>query len=344
MAPKKKLNVVQSVNEYDLGADLNGSAAPVVPANFVPARAEQRVVTLDVGLIDPNPDQPRKTFHEGKLKQLGNSIRKYGQLQPVVVVRNQAEPGRFYLVAGERRWRSSMAVGLTTVKAIIESSMDDVKRKELALIENVQRENLSPLDTANAYSELMLLKGMSQAALAEEIGVDQSTVSRALKLLELPVVVQQAVENDGLEPSKALLMKGMNEEDAAFMVERAKDLTRDQITTLVKKGVASAQKAGEAPPTKIAESRATKRALATEEHLEDERPLQRPSREIEEDDEVGNDNHLGDLVDDIDDDAFMHGALDRNEMLDIVLEFDFMSMGDHRLAVVVEMIRQENAR
>lgn len=152
------------------------------------------VVELELEKIFPNPDQPRKTFDEDKLTDLAESIREHGVLQPILV----APRGEQYMViAGERRYRASKRAGLTTIPALIRD-MDDEKIMEMALIENVQRDDLTPIEEARAYDVLMSRFGYTQERLSKRMGKSRSAIANITRLLALPDDVQQMVQDGKL--------------------------------------------------------------------------------------------------------------------------------------------------
>lgn len=147
---------------------------------------DQDHVVLPVERVVPDPDQPRKTFDQIALGELAESIRQEGQIQPIVV---RPGPGdQFIIVAGERRWRACGLAGVLSVKALIRR-VDAVKAFEIALVENVQRDSLLPLEEARAYTRLLEIKGIAQAQLARELGLDRRRLSEKLSILRLPVDV-----------------------------------------------------------------------------------------------------------------------------------------------------------
>lgn len=159
---------------------------------------------IDIDRILPNSHQPRKTFNEAALDELASSIREHGVVQPIVV--RPLEDGFFQLIAGERRWRASQRAGLTRVPAVVrEAEEHDVL--ELALIENLQREDLNPMEEAQAYERLIVEFGMTQEEVARRVGKNRATVANMLRLLRLPVEVQQWLREDRLTTghAKALL-------------------------------------------------------------------------------------------------------------------------------------------
>ncbi len=153
---------------------------------------------LPVDEIDPNPEQPRRHFDPEQLAQLADSLRRHGVLQPVVV-RRAGE--RFELVVGERRWRAAVAAGLATIPCVISDSTPG-DRLELALVENVQRRDLNPIELAHAYRALASA-GATQQEIGERVGMDRSSVANCLRLLELSREIQEDVETNRLSMGHA---------------------------------------------------------------------------------------------------------------------------------------------
>lgn len=151
------------------------------------------VVELDIRKIKPGKEQPRKVFHEGSLKELAASIKEKGVLQPVLVAR--AGDGSFGLIAGERRLRAAQLAGLEKIPAIVRQT-DPEDSLEVALIENIQREDLGPIETAEAFKRLMKEHGFTQERLADRVGKERATVANYLRLLKLPAEVKKLI-NDG---------------------------------------------------------------------------------------------------------------------------------------------------
>lgn len=157
---------------------------------------------LPVDLIEPNPEQPRRVFDPEQLQRLADSIRQHGVLQPVVVRRTG---DRYQLVVGERRWRATQQAGLTTIPAVI-ADVDEQDRLELALIENIQRHDLNPIELAHAFLTLSE-GGTTQDEIGKRVSLDRSTVANHLRLLELPRELQSDVEDGRISMghAKALL-------------------------------------------------------------------------------------------------------------------------------------------
>ena len=143
---------------------------------------------IDISLVIPNPDQPRTSFKKEELEELGESIKKNGLLQPMLVRR--IADGRYQIIAGERRWQACKAVGLKKIPARVHEADDD-KAIELALIENVQRSDLNPIEEAYGYRRMMERGNMTQSEVAQAVSKGRSTVANALRLLELPEEAQQ---------------------------------------------------------------------------------------------------------------------------------------------------------
>jgi ParB/RepB/Spo0J family partition protein len=157
-----------------------------------PLPDESRLEKIPVHLADGDPDQPRKSFDDEELAELAASLKLHGQLQPCRVRKTSA--GRYIVIAGERRLRAARLAGLPTIDAIVVAERTSVDRVRVeAVIENLQRSDLSPLEAANAYRDLLSRWGVSQAELARRLGVSTSKISRALTLLEAPEETKAAI-------------------------------------------------------------------------------------------------------------------------------------------------------
>ncbi len=178
---------------------------------------EQGAVTLKLTEIEPNREQPRKRFDEEALAQLAESIREHGILQPLLV--KPQTNGSYLLVAGERRWRAARMAGLSEVPVIIRE-FSDQEAMEIALIENLQREDLNPVEEALGYQELMNTFGFTQDQVAKRVGKSRSAVANALRLTGLPEEVLPLLENGSLSAGHARAILAL--EDREEMVETAK--------------------------------------------------------------------------------------------------------------------------
>ncbi|TCS75190.1 ParB family chromosome partitioning protein [Effusibacillus lacus] len=149
----------------------------------------EEVRQIPVNLIEPNRFQPRTVFDDERIDELSQTIRTHGIIQPIVVRKNGSA---YELIAGERRWRAAIKIGMTTIPAIVRE-LNDTHAASIALIENLQRENLTAIEEAVAYQQLIELHGLTQESLAQRLGKAQSTVANKLRLLNLPQEVQDAL-------------------------------------------------------------------------------------------------------------------------------------------------------
>jgi ParB family transcriptional regulator, chromosome partitioning protein len=189
-----------------------------------PAARPGAGVEVDVAAIRPNPLQPRRTFPEEALRELAESIRLHGLLQPVVVSR--APEGGYHLIAGERRFRAARMLGLERIPAVVREAAGDTDLLALALIENVQRQDLTPIEEARAYHHLRAELGLSQEEVAARVGKERSTIANALRLLQLPLAIQEAVDAGDLSAGHARCLAGV--EDAGRQRELAERCVRDR--------------------------------------------------------------------------------------------------------------------
>src|SRR5947207_327576 len=184
------LSSLISVSELPVEAQIQpeATAPPVAPLPANPARGGP--TELPISQIEPNPHQPRRQFNDAALADLAASFKTNGIIQPVVV--RQVADDRYQLVAGERRLRAAKLAGLTTVPAIIRD-VDSFKQAQMALVENIHREDLNPLDRAAAYRALVDQLGLTQAELAARLGEDRSSIANHLRLLDLPATVRDDI-------------------------------------------------------------------------------------------------------------------------------------------------------
>ena len=184
------------------------SAAAPAPAPTTPARHEH-TNTIAIDQIDPNPVQPRRVFQTDSLHQLADSIRSHGIIQPLVVRLNGE---RFQLVAGERRWRAAKIAGLIEVPAVVQEISDE-RLLEITLIENVQREDLNPMELAMAFDRMARELNLSQDEIGERTGKDRSTISNSIRLLQLPPDLQQLVAERRLSAGHARCLLTLPDEE-----------------------------------------------------------------------------------------------------------------------------------
>ncbi len=197
---------------------------------------------LEVGVesIVPNPRQPRQEMRAEELDELAASVAEHGILQPLVVTRT-SEEGIYSLIAGERRWRAAILAGLTTVPAIVKEASSR-EMLELALVENLQRADLNPIEEAAAFQRLLEEFGLTQEEVAARVGKERSTVANAVRLLRLPTSVRQLVEERRLSMGHARALLGLDTEGAIEVAARtvvAKGLSVRGTEELVRKQATS---------------------------------------------------------------------------------------------------------
>jgi ParB family transcriptional regulator, chromosome partitioning protein len=222
---------------------------------------------IDIEGIDPGPMQPRTRFDEQALNQLADSIKSHGIVQPILV---RPRGNRYELVAGERRWRAAKLAGLTKIPAVVRDVADD-DLLEIALVENLQREDLNPIEEAQAYRKLIENVGLTQEALASRVGRDRSYITNYLRLLKLPDDIQELVKEKRLSTGHARTILGLSHVDLQRRVARqiiSNDLSVRATEALVRKSMSGEPRRQPTPSPadpniKAAESK-LRRALGTQ--------------------------------------------------------------------------------
>ena len=205
-----------------------------------PAPEDRRRSVLNVPIEDvrPNRHQPRKTFDDAALAELAESIREHGLMHPILV---RSRGSGFEIIAGERRWRGCQKAGLKTIDVIVKELADD-QLYEWALIENIQREDLNPIEEAEAYRRLLEIGGMTQEALALRVAKDRSTIANSLRLLKLPDEVRRQVIAGAISMGHARALLSL--EDPEEMVKMAREVVKRGLSVReVERLVKSARKA-----------------------------------------------------------------------------------------------------
>ncbi|MBE6548854.1 MAG: ParB/RepB/Spo0J family partition protein [Ruminococcaceae bacterium] len=179
---------------------------------------------LRISDVEPRRDQPRKTFEREALQTLADSIAEHGVLQPIIVRENEHTPGTYEIIAGERRWRASKMAGLSEIPAIVFEG-DELKAAQVSLIENIQREDLNPVEEALGYGALIERFGLTQDQVAKQVGKSRSTITNMLRLLELPKEVLELLKNGELSTGHARALLGLEDEQdmidlASKIIER----------------------------------------------------------------------------------------------------------------------------
>lgn len=243
-----------------LSALIPNTAPP--PAREAAPAERPRANELDIDLLVPNPRQPRLQIDDARLEELAQSIRANGVIQPIVV-RKAGE--QYEIVAGERRWRASQRAGLLKVPVAVRDVPDD-KLLEVALIENIQRENLSPIEEAQAYRRLTDELQMSQEAIATQVGKDRATVANYMRLLRLPAEVRAALNEGALTMGHARALLSLTDDASQRRVGRdviAAGLSVRETEALVRREL----EAKPAPATKPEPPRIDPNTRAAEDQL-----------------------------------------------------------------------------
>ena len=232
------------------------SSAATETAPSAPAAPPAKKTYFHAGIEDlyPSPEQPRTHFDEIKLGELADSIRVHGVITPVVV--RPRPTGGYFLIAGERRWRAAQRAGLHELPVVVQDVTEELAL-ERALVENLQRDDLGPLEEAAAYQRLVDTFGMSHEAIAGRIGKDRSTVANAIRLLKLPPSVRQLVEDEKLSMGHARALLGLDETPAIERAARTvvdKGLSVRATEALVKKTRTGAEDDKKPPPSKPGKS------------------------------------------------------------------------------------------
>ena len=214
---------------------LGRGLSALIPDVPLPAPPRETPDEIDLDLLEPNHEQPRTAMDDSKLDELAQSIKASGIIQPILVRRHPT--GKYEIVAGERRWRAAQRAGLLKVPVVVRDVPDN-KRLELALIENVQREDLNPIEEASAYRRLAEEFRMTQEEIAGAVGKDRATVANYQRLLTLPAEVQADVAGDGLSMGHARALVSLPDAASQRRTARdvqARDLSVRETEALVKK-------------------------------------------------------------------------------------------------------------
>ena len=208
-----------------LGKGIGALFADYTDNREVKVEGEGAIQQLDITMLDRNPEQARKTFDEYSLKEMANSMKLYGVLQPLLVTK--LPNGRYQIVAGERRYRAAMKANLTTVPAIIKDlPVEEIKA--ISLIENIQREDLNAIEAAEGIKELMTNHGLTQEAVADRIGKSRPYVTNLLRLLTLPEEVLEMVKSGKISSGHARALVTIDNKE--FLINLAKQIVQYKMT------------------------------------------------------------------------------------------------------------------
>lgn len=169
----------------------------------------EKIIELDINLLVPNPYQPRKTFDDNKIKELASSIKEYGIINPILV---RKKDDHYEIIAGERRTRAAKSIGLTQVPVIIKK-LNDAEMAEISLLENLQRENLTPIEEAESYKQIIELANLSQESLGIKLGKSQAFIANKIRLLSLPKEIQDALNNHKISERHARSLLTINDKE-----------------------------------------------------------------------------------------------------------------------------------
>lgn len=222
----KGLNALLSIYDVEEEQDENVSRETKPASNGIEG--------IDISLIYANPNQPRKTFDETALKELATSIKTHGIIQPIVL--NRAEDGKYMIIAGERRWRAAKMAGLEQVPAFVRNYTPK-QIKEISIIENLQREDLNPIEAARAIKQLMDEYDLTQEAVADRIGKSRPAIANTLRLLNLPMDVIELIEKNKLSAGHARCLVALSspiEQTKVAQAAVAKKLSVREMEKLVK--------------------------------------------------------------------------------------------------------------
>lgn len=220
MSNEKKRGLGKGISSLMSGFDFDAQTENILTKTVKEEIKQPKlaVVQLDINRIRTNPNQPRKYFDEDSLKELAESIKNQGIIQPLTV--EEIAPGEFSIVAGERRYRAAKMIGLEKVPAIV-MSFSDVQRIQVSLIENIQRENLNPIEEATAYQYLIEKSGFTQEMVAEKVGKSRSSIANCLRLLSLSDQMKDDIVSGAMTPGHArAILSLVNPQDKTLLRDR----------------------------------------------------------------------------------------------------------------------------
>ena len=200
MAVKKKYGNVLGRGLDNIGSGKGRGLDALIDTSDVKAQGSSNLSEIALTMISPNPNQPRTDFDEAALQELAASIREIGLITPVTL--RQMGENEYQIIAGERRWRAATIAGLTTIPAYIRTAEDE-KVMEMALVENIQREDLNPIEIALAYQHLSETTGMTQERISSRVGKSRTSITNYMRLLKLPAQIQIALKNKDIDMGHA---------------------------------------------------------------------------------------------------------------------------------------------
>ena len=206
----------------NIGTGIGRGLDALIDTADIETQGSSNLNEIALNLIDPNPNQPRREFDEGALEELAASIREIGLVTPITL--RQADNNRYQIIAGERRWRASQMAGLKSVPAYIRTVEDD-SVMEMALVENIQREDLNAIEIALAYQHLAESTGMTQERISSRVGKSRTSVTNYMRLLKLPAQIQMALKNKEIDMGHARTL--LSPESPSAQLKLFKDIQRN---------------------------------------------------------------------------------------------------------------------
>ena len=212
MAVKKKYDRnVLGRGLDNIGTGKGRGLDALIDTSDIQTQGSSNLNEISLSLIDPNPNQPRREFDENAMKELSASIREIGIVTPVTL--RQTNDGRYQIIAGERRWRASQMAGMETIPAYIRTAADD-NVMEMALVENIQREDLNAIEIALAYQHLADTTGMTQEKISSRVGKSRTSITNYMRLLKLPAQIQMALKNKEMDMGHARALLSLDSPSA----------------------------------------------------------------------------------------------------------------------------------
>ena len=212
----------------------------LIDTGDVQTQGSSNLNEIEISLIEPNPNQPRHEFDKEALQELANSISEVGIIQPITL--RQVEGGKYQIIAGERRWRASQIAGLTRIPAYIRT-VEDEGVMEMALVENIQREDLNAIEVALAYQHLAETTGMTQEMISKRVGKSRAAVTNYLRLLKLPAQVQMALKNHEIDMGHARALLSI--ESPSTQIKLFKEIQKQQYSVRKVEELVQALKSGD---------------------------------------------------------------------------------------------------
>ena len=239
MAVKKKYDrsvLGRGLDDMNMGRGLDA----LIDTGEVQTQGSSNLNEIEISLIEPNPNQPRREFDQDALQELANSIKEVGIIQPITL--RQLSSGRYQIIAGERRWRASQLAGLKAIPAYIRT-VEDEGVMEMALVENIQREDLNAIEVALAYQHLAETTGMTQEKISKRVGKSRAAVTNYMRLLKLPAQVQIALKNHEIDMGHARALLAID--SPSTQIKLFKEIQKQQYSVRKVEEMVQAIKNGE---------------------------------------------------------------------------------------------------